>query len=380
MNFKGTKLSAFCLLLCALGIAWLANLEFAAAKTPDPIFPAEGFVERRLSEWFEPLKGTLLDTPVYIQDGEEPGGSVLVLTGTHANEPAGTLTGVLMVEHAKVKRGRLYVIPFAAIVGQQHTQPQEASPSPMHFTLPGGGVRTMRYGSRDMVHTLLWPIPDIYIHKASRQHLAGNETRNLNRAYPGVPNGNPTERLAYAIMEFLRKEKIDLAFDLHEASPEYPVVDAIVAHERSMELAAATIMELKAKGMEVRLEPSPRNLRGLSHREWGDFTDTLPILVEVTNPSQGRLRGRTDEALVMTGKDKAYLKAATLGRLFVHFDETGKPLEMRVARHLTTVMHFLEMMEYFVDENKAIVIEGLPTYDELIQQGLGPWMSPRKSL
>lgn len=373
-NFKGNKLTAFCLLLLALGTAWLANQEFAAMKTPDVLVPAAGFEKHMLSEWFKPIEGTPLDTPVYIQNGEQAGGSVLLLTGTHPNEPAGYMTGVLMTEHANVRRGKLYVIPFANLPGFGHTQPQEASPPLMHFTLSDGSVRTFRYGSRDMMHTLMWPTSDIYIHKASGQRLSGNETRNLNRAYPGDPDGTPTERVAYAIMEMLRKEKIDLAFDLHEASPEYPVVDAIVAHERSMELAAMTAMELKGMGIEIRLEPSPKNLRGLSHREWGDYSDTMPILMEVANPSQGRLRGRTDEALVLTGKDKAYLKAAPLGRLFVPYDEAGKPLEMRVARHLTAVMTFLSMMEFALDESKAVEIDGLPGYQELTAQGLAKWL------
>lgn len=377
LNFKGNKITALCLLAVAMGIAWIANLSFAAMQTPDVLVPAEPFEKHMLSEWFAPIKGTPLDTPVYVQNGEQPGGSVMVLGGTHPNEPAGVMTAVLLTERAQVKRGKLYVIPFGTHAGFNHTQPQEASPPLMHFTLADGSTRTIRYGSRDMQHTLMWPVPDIYIHKASGQRLSGNETRNLNRAYPGDPNGTPTERVAWAIMELLRKEKIDLAFDLHEASPEYPVVDAIVAHERSMELAAATAMELKGSGIEIRLEPSPKNLRGLSHREWGDASDTLPILMEVANPSQGRLRGRTDEPLVLTGKDKAYLKAAPLGRLFVPYDASGKSLDMRTARHLTAILTFLPMMELFVDENKAIEIQGLPTYDELVQQGIGKWLNPQ---
>ena len=221
----------------------------------------------------------------------------------------------------------------------------------------------------------MWPTPDIYVHKASGQNLSGNESKNLNRAYPGDPNGSPTEKLAYGIMELLRKEKITLAFDLHEASPEYPVVDAIVAHEKSMELAAASAMELKGKGIEIRLEPSPKNLRGLSHREWGDATDTLPILLESANPSQGRLRGRTDETLVLEGKDKAYIKAAGLGRLFVPFDESGKPLDLRTARHVATISAFVEMLDLF-DETTGVVIDGIPTYDAILKKGVGSYLTP----
>ena len=91
-------------------------------------------------------------------------------------------------------------------------------------------------------------------------------------------------------------------------------MNAIVAHERSMELAAMTTMDLEAAGIMMRLEPSPKNLRGLTHREWGNFTETMPVLMETGNPVQGRLRGRTDERLALTGADKAYVKAAALGR------------------------------------------------------------------
>ncbi|MDR3265401.1 MAG: succinylglutamate desuccinylase, partial [Synergistaceae bacterium] len=68
-------------------------------------------------------------------------------------------------------------------------------------------------------------------------------------------------------------------------------------------------------------------------------------------------------------------KAAGLGRLFVPWDENGKPLAMRVARHLTAIRIFLSMMEFFVDENRAIEIDGLPEYQELIDQGIGNWLN-----
>jgi hypothetical protein len=220
----------------------------------------------------------------------------------------------------------------------------------------------------------MWPTPDIYIHKSSGQQLSGNESKNLNRAYPGDPNGTPVERLAYGIMELLRGEKITLAFDLHEASPEYPVVEAIVAHERSMELAAAAAMELIGQEIEMRLEPSPKNLHGLSHREWGDYTDTLPILMETANPSQGRLRGRTDETLALTGLDKAYAKAAKLGRLFVPYDENGKPLSQRVARHVESISAFLEMLSLF-DEENGVTVENIPGYEDIIEKGVGNYLS-----
>lgn len=378
LNFRGNKVTAALLLLCAAGIAAAAAQMFSVSAEPDIVVPASGFERHMLSEWFDGLKGSRLDTPVYVQSGAEEGGSVLVLGGTHPNEPSGYMSAVLYLENAKVERGRLFVIPFANQGGFDNTLAQEASPQRIHFKARDGSERRFRYGSRDTNPTIMWPTPDIYTHKASGQLLAGNESKNLNRAYPGDPDGEPIERLAYAIMELLRKENITLAFDLHEASPEYPVVEATVAHERSMELAAMVMLEFEMQGINMRLEPSPKNLRGLSHREWGDGTGTLPILMETANPSQGRLRGRTDEELVLGGKDKAYRKSAELGRLFVPYDEAGKPLEQRVGRHVTGVKLFIDNLEY-VEPDKPIVISGIPSYEEILENGVGSYLNGTKN-
>jgi hypothetical protein len=376
MNFelKGNKFTACLLLALAGGICFLAGREFGASLTEDTVVPAAGFQRRMLSDYFDGLKGGPMDTAVFVQEGPEPGGSALILGGTHPNEPSGYMTAVIFLENARVVKGRLFVIPFANMSGFSTTLPQEASPSSIHFALPKGSVRRFRYGSRDTSPTHMWPTPDIYIHKASGQELAGNESKNLNRAYPGDPRGTPVERLAYGIMELLRKENVTLSFDLHEASPEYPVVEAVVAHERSMELAAATAMELIGQGIEMRLEPSPKNLRGLSHREWGDATETMPILMESANPSQGRLRGRTDEALVLTGVDKAYGKAAGLGRLFVPYGQGGKPLNQRVARHTASIKAFLEMLS-LLDEMKGVSVENVPGYEDIIEKGVEGYLT-----
>ena len=102
-----------------------------------------------------------------------------------------------------------------------------------------------------------WPDPDIYLHYPSGQTLSGNQTRNLNRAFPGRPNGNFTERVAFAITELVKREKVDLVIDLHEASPEYPVINAIVAHERAMPLAVAVVMNLELRGIKIAVAKRP---------------------------------------------------------------------------------------------------------------------------
>jgi hypothetical protein len=374
-NGAGNALTATLLFTVALIICWLAAQDFIEMWKEDVVVPAPQFKKAMLSDYFPKISGTLLDSRVYIQDSGKPGGAVFILGGTHPNEPSGWLTAVLFLENAKVNEGRLIILPFAMSSGFRHNFPQEASPSFIHIPIAGGGNRVFRYGSRDMQHTVMWPAPDIYIHKPSGQELAGNESKNLNRCYPGDPNGSPAEQLGYAIMELIRKEKVDLAFDLHEASPEYPVIDAIVAHERSMELAAAATKELKGMDIEFRLEPSPTNLRGLSHREWGDYTDTMPILMETGNPSQGRLRGRTDEALVITGKDKAYLKARDLGYLFIPYADGDQPISLRVARHVTAIRAFMEMLEFYL-EDKPFSIENIPGYEDILENGVGAYLKP----
>lgn len=374
ISLKGSKKMALLLLLLALVVMAWTGRDFLAMDEPDVVVPAPGFVEHRLSEWFDGIAGTEADTAVYIQDSGLPGGTVFVMGGTHPNEPAAAVAALLLLERSHVESGRLIVVPFANMMAFNHNSPQEGHPQRVHFTLPDGSIRSLRYGSRATNAIYQWPAPDIYIHEPSGQQLAGSESSNLNRAHPGLPEGNLTQRLAYALLEMIRREKVDLAFDLHEASPEYPVVNAIVAHERSMELAAMVTMELEMVGIPIRLEPSPKNLRGLTHREWGDNSDVMAILMETGNPSQGRLRGRTDERLVLTGEDKFYAKASELGRLFIPY-ERDQPMDLRVARHVTAIMSFMEMLGLLRPEAE-IVVDGVPGYEEIVEKGVGAFLAP----
>jgi len=376
MKLKGTPLTAALLFLLALGASWLAGMNFRDMWKDDIFVPAPGFEKKMLSDWFDGIRTTPADTPVYVQEGEIPGGTVFIMGGTHPTEPSSMVTATLFLETAKVTKGRLIVVPQANIMGFSHNSPQEGHPQSISFTTADGGKRVFRFGSRltNTVHE--WPSPDIYIHPASGQQLPGKERGNLNRCYPGVPDGSLTERLAYALTELVRKENIDLAFDLHEASPEYPVVNAIVAHERSMELAGMAAMDLEMKGITMRLEPSPKNLRGLTHREWGDYTETMPILMETGNPVQGRLRGRTNEKLALTGEDKAYMKAFELGRLYIPYD--GKQtMEYRVGRHTDSILSFLDNLD-LVYEERGVLVEGVPGMKELEEKGVGSFLSPVK--
>ncbi|MDR1786226.1 MAG: succinylglutamate desuccinylase [Spirochaetaceae bacterium] len=371
---KKYHISAIVIAIAALAAAFVSGREFLAHRRPETIFPGPGVTEKRmLSDWYPALKGGRGDTEVYIFRGDEEGGSILVLGGTHPNEPSGYLAATVLVENASVSKGTLYVIPRANNSAFTHNDPQEGSPASFTIKKSDGDERVFRFGSRATNPLDQWPDPEVYIHASSGQHLSGNETRNLNRGYPGRTNGTFTERVCYGITSLIKAQNITMTIDLHEASPEYPVINAIVAHERAMTLASYVVLGLEIQDIKIGLEPSPRNLHGLTHRELGDATDTFAVLMETANASQGRIRGRTDAALALTGKDTCYVKAAELGRLYVPFDERGHPIEERVGRHLAGIAEFAFALgtEY---PDKEILIEGIPDYYELQDNGLGAYL------
>jgi len=361
------------LLAAAILVIALVTPGYIAMRRPDFIRKGPGVTRiAMLSDYFAGIKGGEEDTEVYVLDSGKPGGSALVLGGTHGNEPAGFMAAIVFAENAVPTAGRLFVIPHANASAVTHADPMEGTPH--SFTIQAAsGKRSFRFGSRATNPVDQWPDPDIYIHASSGQQLSGSETRNLNRAYPGRPDGTFTEKIAYAITNLIKKENIDITVDLHEASPEYPVINAIVAHERAMPLASEVILDLEMEDITMGLEPSPKSLHGLSHRELGDATNTLALLMEDTNPAQGRLRGKTDEALILEGKDELYVRAQKLGRLFVPFDEKGWPLSTRVGRHVAGLE---AIFNAFSNQNpdKPLVVGGMPTYEELAAGGLGNYL------
>ena len=370
---QGTKKTAFILLALSMLVVVAVTPDFRRMHVEEPIRKGPGVTTvKQLSDYFAKLKGTNGDTPVYVLDSGKPGGTALVLGGTHPNEPSSFLSALLLIENAKPAKGRLIVIPRANNSGFSHTDYTEGAPQ--HFMLKAAsGERWFRFGSRATNPTDQWPDPDIYVHAASGQKLSGSETRNLNRAYPGRPDGTLTEQVAYGIVQLIRQEKVAMTIDLHEASPEYPVINAIVAHERAMDYAAEVTIGLQMDGIKIGLEPSPKSLRGLSHRELGDATDTLAILMETANPAQGRLRGATKAALVVTGKDVMYERAAKLNRLFVPYDEKGQPIDLRVARHVTAINEFLNVLSV-KNPAQAVVLNRVPSYNDMVKKGIGSYL------
>jgi hypothetical protein len=356
-------------------IVLLSGFSFTSMWKDPPIVPGPGVTEiKMLSDWLPSLAGTKSDTEVYIIRGSQPGGNLLLLGGNHPNEPGGMLAAVLMIENVSSLAGTVYIIPRANHSAFTHNDPMEGAPQFFSIELPDGSKRTFRFGSRRTNPVSQWPDPTIYNHPTGST-LGGSEISNLNRAFPGREDGLITERVAAAIMNIVKQEKIDLVCDLHESSPEYPVNNAIVFHQKAAELAIMTQMMLEMEGVNIRLEESPPSLRGLTHREIGDNSDAYVVLLEVANPSQGRLRGKTTEELVTTGVDKYYLQASKDGKLFAPYDETGYPLELRVARHVTTVRVLLDSWNMMFPD-RMIMLSDVPAYNAILSDGLGAFLKP----
>ncbi len=360
------------LLLAGAAMGVSAGASFLGMRGEEPIYPSDGLTRgARLSDYFPGLKDTPGDTDVFVYEGEEPGANVLILGGTHANEAAGFVAALLLVENLQVGRGKVVVIPRANASGFTSNEPQEGNPQ--RYTLEvQGGTRTFRLGSRATNPIDQWPDPTLFETPAG-QIVSGPDARNLNRCYPGKPDGNLTERIAYGIMEVIRQEGITIGIDLHESSPEYPVINAIVFHENSAEVAAVAQMNLQFDDLDLRLEASPPNLRGLSHREWGDAAGIRALLIETPNPVQGRLKGRPTAELVVDGKDKFYLKAEALGRLFIDYTEEGISISTRAARHLGAIQAILGSLEE-MDPDQAVVLGGVPYWTEVQELGVGAFL------
>jgi hypothetical protein len=326
----------------------------------------------KLSDYFDGIRGTNGDVDVYFFESGNPGATVLLLGGTHANESSGFITAAVVLENITVTGGRMIVVPQACGSGFTSTDPLEGCPQ--HFSIAtASGMRTFRYGARGGNPIDEWPAPLIYRHYPSGQQLSNKESRNLNRAYPGRPDGSFTEQVGYAFMQLIQRENVDIGFDLHEAAPEIPIINAIVTHEKGKEIAATAVFNLEFEDLQYSLEISPKNFRGLSHREWGDSTHAFPFLMETSNPIQGRMRGATSEQLILDGNDKFYHEAAQLGTVRITYNLDGENLSRRVARHLQGIRRLVEAYNEQFPEN-AVTIENLPEYEAVVNGGVGAFL------
>lgn len=365
---------ALILLLAVLTLCAFASAEFLQMRDADVFHPSQSLTRTAsLGDYAPSLKGGPGDAQVFFFESGKPGATVLVLGGTHPNEAAGFIAAVLLLENIKVDSGKFIIVPQACSSGYTCTDPLEGYPQ--SYTLKSQkGERRFRFGSRVCNPLHQWPDPLVYMHYPSGQSLSGFETRNLNRSYPGKENGSFSEQVGYSILQLLKKEKVDIAFDLHEAAPEIPIINAIITHEKSKEIGASAILDLELDGLTYALEMSPKNFHGLSHREWGDSTEVLPFLMETSNPIQGRLRGITNQDLIVRGFDACYERALKSAKFRITYEGgQGEPLNVRVARHIRGIRAVLTGYNEY-RPGKPSFYSAIPSYGEITKNGIGQYL------
>ncbi|UCE07044.1 MAG: succinylglutamate desuccinylase/aspartoacylase family protein [bacterium] len=125
------------------------------------------------------MEGTKYQTPIFHFDTAQEGPSVLILGGTHGNEPAGFEAAYRLLEKlssTNLKSGNIFIVPEA------------------------NRIAVLKNSRRI-------PVPK----------GMDKERGNLNRCYPGDSKGLPMEREAYEIVQLIREQEIALLLDLHES-------------------------------------------------------------------------------------------------------------------------------------------------------------------
>ena len=304
-----------------------------------------------LSDYLESLKGTNGDTQIFVLEGEKEGPTTLILGGTHGNEIAGISAAILLIERAQVEAGKLIIIPVANYSAS--TNVDTMRPDVKEFTLmTPSGPRTFRYGARRTN-----PVDQVYTNEPfvpyEGQVLPAEESGNLNRVYPGDPNGNLTQQVAYAIMEIIRNEKVDIAVDMHEAGPTNGLSYSLICNPNVIDLCIyATLFRCEDYGFSMRTDFSSIESIGLSHREWGDRTEVAAFLIETPNPGQ-----ETEESY---------------GKMDVVNDPIH-PLGERVGIQIYTIISIFDSYEHY--NGKQTIINNLPTYEELFANGVGQYLN-----
>ena len=405
-DFRKTKkfniILTSAILLLALVVTVWSGIHFKKFVNYEVEFKFDetlpGHSIEKFSKYSPKLEGTVGDSNIYIIDSGVPGPSILIMGGTHPNEPSGQLTATLLLENIEVTKGKVFIITEANRSAYTHSNPLEASSEYYTIKNQNGEDRVFKFGSRATNTNEQWPNPDVYVHATSGQKLSSTDTRNLNRAYPGSENGTYTERVAYAITQCIIQNNITITIDLHEASPEYLTINAIICNSVYMADAGTTAakkiatraqMKMEDNDVLIKVEDSPANLHGLTHRELGTYTNSLVFLCETSNASQGKIRGAFTSDLITSGNDKFYSKLVE--RDNSDNDPTNNviyaapcDISVRVARHVYAIMEIIngynKIYNSIVDlpqdvkDLGKLEVEGIPSYEEIIENGIGKYL------
>ncbi len=383
-NTKKRLIIKVAILLFMAVIAAIAGADFYKLRHhKETIVLSEDCTEVKwFSDYVPSLKNTWLDTPVFIFDSGVEGGTVFINGCPHPYEPASSLAAYLMIENLHVEKGKVIIVPRANYSGS--TEGMAGDAYPMFFTVPTEwGGQEFRIGDRYTNPLDQWPDPFTYVNYPSGQSLAYQDIRNLNRTYPGRENGTITERAAFAEMEIIRQEGVDIAIDMHEAEILYPVTSTYVApakvldREHFLETGEMVYVEPEKSSLDVAMmasmnidqffmkcAASPNTLHGLSHREWADWSDSMTFLMETPEIFIDKITGPRTEDLMYQGKDEFLQRVTDKGLTYFPYDkEFGTPMWYRVARHLSGAIEVVNWTGMFYPELECIV--SWPLYEEM---------------
>ncbi len=385
LSSKNRLIIKIVVLVAILVIGIIAGIDFWQLRHyQEKIVVSDALTDVKwLSDYVPSLEGSWMDTPVFFFDSGVEGGTVFINGCPHPYEPASTMAAYLMLENIEVEKGKVIIVPRANYSGSTEGMLGDAYPMFFHVESDWGTSR-FRIGDRYTNPLDQWPDPFTYVNYPSGQNLAYQDIRNLNRVYPGRENGTITERAAFAIMEIIRKEGVDIAIDMHEAEILYPVTSTYVApakildRDHFLETGEMVYVEPERSSLDVAMmasmnltdqflmktESSPNTLHGLSHREWADWSDALTFLMETPEIFIDKITGPRTEALMTEGKDEFLQKVTDKGLTYFPYDmEFGTPMWYRTGRHLTGSLEVINWAGFFYPEIEVIC--SFPTYLEL---------------
>lgn len=176
-------------------LSFLVFLFIACETTEDILTPIE--MERSVQVYLEGTEDTF---EVHTFNTHVPGPVVFIIGGVHANERAGWMAAQALLDET-FERGIIHILPIA----QRRTWLLD----PPRRVYPG------------------W--------------------QDLNRSFPGRPDGSPSEQLAYAIYNAIRATSPDLVIDLHESRFSYTeegwIGDSLILHLADYSLYVLEVLE-----------------------------------------------------------------------------------------------------------------------------------------
>ena len=363
------------ILILALLAAFVASLSFiSSAREGDLIVPSAAFSHvGHLSDYEPSLADGPMDAPVFFFDSGKEGATVFIAGGAHPNESAGILSAIIVMENLEVSSGRVIVMPVMNLSAYSETLAGFGYPERYQI-----GGRSFKIGSRNTRQVDQWPDPFIFFQYPSGQGLSYEESRNINRAFPGKEDGSLTQRAALAIMKLLEDEGVDYAFDLHEASVTYPVNQTIVTSDGHYDVAYLASLLLQEAGHDMRAEVSAAGNEGYTHRAWNGIEDLSAFLIEVPTPFIDRIPGAMTASLVTSGQDDFLHRLAERGLTTIDYPQEGIALSRRVAMHLDTMSTILSVAQTFGGPSAEL---SWPSGEDIEANGLEAYLhSPEGSL